>query len=120
MPLRQRSERLLWFRSEREQARVAIDNPVDAAANPTDLVRVVDFANNSGPSMRTQCSRSAVVALAAEFDCIERTKTTQPVSEVIKELPTDQAVDGVVPEILVSDIDPILITQDKDDDHNKD
>jgi hypothetical protein len=68
-----------------------MDNPADAA-NPTDR----------------------------GYNSIERIQTTQPVSEVIRELPADQAVGGAVPEIPGSDIDVVLITQHEDGDRNRD
>lgn len=95
-----------------------MDNLDDATANPKDLVHVRDFTYDSSSPMRTQVARSAVVALLANQNSIDCTKSTQPVLEVIKELPVDQAVSKVVPKAPALDTDIALLAQDND--YNRD
>jgi hypothetical protein len=99
---------------------VATDIPDDTATDSKNRVHVIDFAYTPITTIAILFTGSVVMIPPAGHNSLDSTNSTRSVSEVIEELPADQAVGGVVPEIPGSNIDTVLITQDEDDDSNRD
>ena len=89
---------------------IAIDIPDDTAIDSKNRVYTIDFAYITITTIAILFTRSVMMTPPAGYNLLDSTNSTRSVLEVIEELPADQAVGGVVPEIPGSDTDAVLMT----------